>query len=449
MIDKKVDVARLHLNALTKIELLQIIAERINSRQQTFIITPYSEFLFHALRDPKIEELFNGADLAVADGIGILWADYFLRQHFTFGNYYLKIIQAWWQVVWTGAAILLAPRKLYKTFPEKIVGADLFWDLGELAAKNDFSIFLLGGFADTTERVKQILENRFPGIRVVGTSNKNINDPTIIPDITAVRPEMLLVAFGPIAQEEWIRNNLKSLPVSMAIGLGGTFDYISGKKSLPPVWVRKIGLEWLYRLVTQPHRAKRIFNAVPGLILALVRYKIFISTPYRLNAVAIAVNSAGKILVVKRNPHDHYLNRIYGDKAADRYKDYWFFPQGAVEEGESVESGAARELAEETGLEKVELLHTSASTFSYIWNNTVRPLLNNVRHNKGQIQHVVYFRVADDAPIKLDNRELVDYKWADFGSLRDIVDNEKIPLAAIIQADEPIIRNYLEKQGKN
>jgi N-acetylglucosaminyldiphosphoundecaprenol N-acetyl-beta-D-mannosaminyltransferase len=440
MIDGKVDVAELQLHPWTKTQLLQILQQRISSHHQTFITTPYSEFLFHALRDPAIRDLLNSADIAVPDGIGILWADYFLRQPFHFRNFYLKIVEAWAQVVYTGAAILLSPRKLYRTFPEKIVGADLFWDLIKMATENNFSVFLLGARGDTAERVKTILLQKFPSLQIVGTSNKASTDPSIIEQLAAAQPDLLFVAFQPLQQEQWIADHLKSLPTSLAIGLGGTFDYVAGNQPRPPRFVRQIGLEWLYRLITQPQRLGRIINAVPGLILSLVRYKVFMSMPYRQNAVAVAINSHNEVLIVRRNPHTQYGN------LHEKFKNYWQFPQGGFDDGEDKVAASARELREETGLSDVKVLGVSESLNHYFWSNGRRNLLFNHLKFKGQEQHTVYFRYfGGKAEVVPDGEENTEFRWVTLENLVAELAPERQPHGRVVKAD--LERLILEKQG--
>lgn len=270
---KKVDIAGLKIDAITKADLLKKIGERIGRKEKTFVVTPYSESLYASLRQSSVRELLNKADFSIPDGIGILWAQLFLAQPLALNNFYLNILQAWAQVVWTGAAILLSPRLLYKTFPEKIVGADLAWDLAALASEHGFSIYILGARGDVAITTARKFQAKFPNLKIVGTSNKNADDPSIFSDIAKAQPDMLLVAFNPLVQEQWIADHLRDLPVSFAIALGGTFDYIAGAKRQPPRFIRKVGLEWLYRLVTQPSRVKRIFNATWGLVISLVRHK--------------------------------------------------------------------------------------------------------------------------------------------------------------------------------
>src|SRR5437868_5830938 len=101
----KIDVGGLKVDAITKAELLQQISGQIKQGQKTFVITPYSEFLYHALQDAKIMEIYNKADFSVPDGIGIFWAAKFLSLPLTAKSYYGKILQALWQMFYTLLAI--------------------------------------------------------------------------------------------------------------------------------------------------------------------------------------------------------------------------------------------------------------------------------------------------------------------------------------------------------
>lgn len=270
----KIDVAGLKIDAITKAELLAQITRRVGKHEKTFVVTPYSEFLYASLRSKEVRELLNSADFSVADGVGIFWAHLFMAQPLVFKNYYLKIVELWWQVVWTGASVLLNPNSLYNDIPEKIVGADLVWDLAKLAEQNNFSIFLLGARGEVANTVAKKFQSKFPKLKIVGTSNKEVGDLSILGDINSAKPDMLLVAFNRLTSEQWIADNLPKLETSFAIGLGGTFDYVAGVKIAPPKFVRTIGLEWFYRLITQPSRTKRIFEATWGLVLSLVRFKM-------------------------------------------------------------------------------------------------------------------------------------------------------------------------------
>lgn len=275
----KTSVAGLNINAITKTDLLNELTLRIKSSQKTFLTTPYSEFLYAALRDRGVLELLNKADIAVPDGIGIFWAAKFLQIPLTAKSYFGKLLQALWQSFWTLGSIIFRPSYVRSVLPEKISGSNLIFDLAVLAAKNNWSIYLLGGYDNTPAIAAQklktyILTTYNLQLSISGTSNKNPDDPAVINDIAQAAPDILFVAYGPIKQEKWIAENIANLPVKLAVGLGGTFDYLAEKVANPPQILRQAGLEWLFRLFTQPRRYKRIYNAFFGLITVIIKYKI-------------------------------------------------------------------------------------------------------------------------------------------------------------------------------
>lgn len=274
---KKISVAGLQVTQGTKLEVLKELEHRLQSGIQTSIATPYSEFLYASLRSPEIRDILNQADISIPDGVGMLWAETFLQRPLVKSNSkLLRIIHATWQIISTGAQILLNPQSIYKTFPEKIVGADFFWDLARLAEHRGDTIFLLGGYGKTTSTVAKILKNKYPKLAIAGLSNANYpGTPELLENIRRTQSKYLFVAWGPIRQEQWILDNLQHLPdVKLAIGLGATFDYVAGTKKAPPKLIRQLGLEWLFRLLTQPYRYKRIYNATIGLIILLIQYKV-------------------------------------------------------------------------------------------------------------------------------------------------------------------------------
>jgi N-acetylglucosaminyldiphosphoundecaprenol N-acetyl-beta-D-mannosaminyltransferase len=270
----KIAIAGLMVDTARRETIAAEVKARLRENRKTFIVTPYSEFLYAALRDPAVLRLLNSADISIPDGIGIILARAFLVLPFSVKNRQLQWLQGWWQMFALGWLLLLWPKVVYGPFRHKIVGADFVWDLVQIAHDENKSVYILGGYGKTPAVAAEKLAARFPGLKIAGSSNKQKTDPTIIADIQAARPDVLLVGFGPLVQEKWIKDNWESLPVTVAIGLGGTFDYIAGAKAAPPAWVRRIGLEWLYRLVTQPSRALRIKRATFGLVNALINYKI-------------------------------------------------------------------------------------------------------------------------------------------------------------------------------
>ncbi len=417
----KIDVAGLKINSITKKELLNEINERIESNKKTFIITPYSEFLYRGLLDQTILRLLNKSDIAVPDGIGIFWAYKFLSLPLTFKSYFGKLIQCLWQVKYTLVAIIFNSKYIKSAFAEKISGSDLVWDLAKLAADHGKSIFILGGFDNTPKLTAQKIQKLY-SCKIAGWSNKNPNDPSIIEEIKKSGADFLLVAFGPITQEKWILDNKDKLPCQLFIGLGGTFDYIAGKHKSPPSFIRTIGLEWLWRLLTQPYRIKRIWQATFGLITELIKHKIRMTLPYRRNVVCVVVNKEGKVFVGLRKPD-----------GVSRNNNHWMFPQGGLENNETVEQGARREIYEEIGLQNLDFIKISPTVNTYIWEPGISKLF------KGQAQNIAYFKFSgQDTEIdflKYHTPEFIDYKWVDAKDLPKILHELRKPLDSIVQTD--------------
>ncbi len=427
-----VTVAGLNVSTLTKQNLLTQLEDRLVSREKTFVITPYSEFLYAVLHKPELLADLNKAHYAIADGVGVLWAATFLSRSFHAKSFYGKMIEGIYQIGVTLVQILLSPKSIRRVIPEKIVGADLFWDITSISERINRSVYILGGFGNTPQIVAEILQITYPALRIVGVSSKHPDDASIIADITAAKPDILLVAFGPIRQDVWIARHINQLPVSLAIGLGGTFDYVAGVKQQPPKFIRAMGLEWLHRLFTQPSRMKRIRNATIGLVLGMLRYKVFMSQPMRSNVAIVIVNERNQVLACKRKyEFDKDLKQ-----AAGKFQNYWQFPQGGVDDGESLANAATREVFEETGLKNVTLLKISDHSHSYDWRNGARPLLFNRLKFRGQVQRIVYLRYhgAND-DVRLDNREFEDYQWVSKDQLEIVLHPERKPLVDIALDD--------------
>ena len=124
------------------------------------------------------------------------------------------------------------------------------------------------------ERAAEALQRKYPGLRIAGCyagSPRRDEEPAIRARIIAAQPTVLLVAYGHPAQDLWIARNQPLLRVPVAIGVGGVFDYLAGEAPRAPAWMRRIGLEWLYRLIRQPQRWRRILVAVPLFLWAALR----------------------------------------------------------------------------------------------------------------------------------------------------------------------------------
>ncbi|MBI5037994.1 MAG: WecB/TagA/CpsF family glycosyltransferase [Candidatus Kerfeldbacteria bacterium] len=229
---------------LTVVELKERVRQLGDDRLPHHIVTVNPEFIMAAQHDTEFRSILNRADLSVADGFGIS----------------------------------LAARRLGQRLQGRWTGVDMMIFLCELAASQNRSVFLLGAQPGVAEKTAAELHRRFPGLHIVGAESgfRHWHRPfpleKIIDQINRKRPDYLFVAFGQVKQEKWIYQALPKLnSVKIAVGVGGAFDYVSGKIRRAPRWMRAVGLEWLFRLFRQPWRASRIFTAVVRFGLTVLR----------------------------------------------------------------------------------------------------------------------------------------------------------------------------------
>ncbi|MDP3993910.1 MAG: WecB/TagA/CpsF family glycosyltransferase [bacterium] len=287
----KVDVLGVQIDALTREELLHTL-KNILTYKQVFITTPYSEMVVAAQKDEQFRTILNSADFALADGIGVLWAAHFLK-HETYNTKQVSgfRFQVLWKLLISLSSIIFDPRSIRDPIPEKISGSEFVWDLAQLAEQKNYSVFLLGGVGDTPRRAGERLKQRFPNLRIAGTYSPNFNhchceaagpkqsqhsgdcfsSLAMTEKINSSSADLLFVALGPVRQEKWIYKNLPKIRVKLAIGLGGTFDYLAIKRPLAPKFWAQRGLEWLWRLITQPWRIGRISKGTFGLIYYTIK----------------------------------------------------------------------------------------------------------------------------------------------------------------------------------
>jgi len=186
-------------------------------------------------------------------------------------SFYKKILNASIINTCDGTGALIASGFTCSKYP----GVDMMQDICALAQSNNHSIYLLGSHNDTVlQTLVQTLTTTYPTLRIVGKHigpNMTVDKKTliidtneeVIDDIIDCAPDILFVAFGFPKQEMWINTYLSSIPsVKLAIGVGGSFDYLSGAVSRAPIYIQQVGLEWLYRVIKQPKRIMRIIKAI-------------------------------------------------------------------------------------------------------------------------------------------------------------------------------------------
>jgi len=238
------------------------------------IVTLNSEMAVLAENDKCFREVVEKADLVVADGMGVVQAASYLDGRS--GNVLTDSLR----IAKTFLCATFAPRIIHNVLPEKISGIDLVYAICASGSMEGRSVYLLGAEDGVAERAGGILGREHPLIRVVGADPGFFGDISpednakLLEKINAVSPDVLMVALGAPRQEKWISTNLDNMPsVRTAIGVGGAFDVISGKLPRAPRIMQARGLEWLWRLLLQPRRIGRIYNATAKFSWLIFRSK--------------------------------------------------------------------------------------------------------------------------------------------------------------------------------
>jgi N-acetylglucosaminyldiphosphoundecaprenol N-acetyl-beta-D-mannosaminyltransferase len=220
-----------YAHAVGRHETVAALARFLEDGRPRHIVTLNVDFLHKANASPSFKELLNSADLAVLDGKPLVW----VAKYLGFSHC------------------------------ERVTGPDLIAACAELSANQGYRIFLLGGADGVADEAKQLLEERYPGVQICGAYSPppaeypmpREVDEEIARRIREARPDILFVAFGCPKQEHWIHDHARSLGVTIAAGIGGSFNFITGQTPRAPAFLQNAGLEWLYRLYVEPRRLWR------------------------------------------------------------------------------------------------------------------------------------------------------------------------------------------------
>jgi N-acetylglucosaminyldiphosphoundecaprenol N-acetyl-beta-D-mannosaminyltransferase len=222
---------------------MEATLERIDSMVRAggshLVATVNPEFVMRARADGEFARVLERADLCLADGWGVVWA----------------------------------ARRRGCSLSGPVAGADLVPALGRLCAAKGHRLFLLGGQPGVAEQAARRLRSLAPGLAIVGTHSGSphpADDEKSVALIREARPDVLLVAYGHPRQELWIARNAARTGVPVAIGVGGALDFVAGRVRRAPAWMRRAGLEWLFRLGRQPWRVRRM-AALPRFAIAVLR----------------------------------------------------------------------------------------------------------------------------------------------------------------------------------
>jgi len=370
-----INILGINVSFLKKNEIKEKIEKFLTDGVPRQIVTPNPEIILRALEDEELFFILNNTDLAIADGMGLKIAA------FTYGKNLERI---------TGADLL---KDILKLAEEKNLKAAIFNWKGSISNNNEIEI-----------AVKKFFPELELTVETINRDGKNFN----FQKINEFKPDIIFTNLGAPFQEKFIFHNLKKMPsVKLGIGVGGGFDYLTGKLPRAPFFIRYIGLEWLWRLILEPKRIKRIYNAVFVFSWKFLKWRFILPFLYRPNVACLLFKRDGgkiKILLVQRSDQENH----------------WQLPQGGTD-GEKLEKAGEREIREEIGTDKFKIIACYGNLYKYKFKDKLSKYnlpYNNTVGYKGQKQGLCVAEfLGQDADIKINFWDHKAWKWVDSGSI--------------------------------
>lgn len=225
----------------TKTEFYSLIDKRLKNQKKTFIVTANPETYMNSKKDKKLYNIINDKN-----------------------NY----------IVPDGVSIVKSARFLGLDIKERITGIELAEHLLEVSNRNKYKVYLFGSTQEVINDMKNIINDKYPRIDLVGTSNGYVdNKDKIFDSIKSLEPDVVMVALGIPYQEKIIDKHINRYKKGVFIGVGGSFDVISGNKRRAPKIFIKLNLEWLYRITKEPKRLKKFIKYNVMFIIEILKEK--------------------------------------------------------------------------------------------------------------------------------------------------------------------------------
>ncbi len=268
MVSKRVQILSIPIDPVTRQEALAQASAFIRAGTPHQIATVNPEFIVAACRQPAFRRVLQATDLNVADGAGIRGAATFLALPRPTWQP-LAAIVGFFQGISVGISLALQLAPTRRPIPETVPGIDLVEALSQQAAANGWGLYLLGEDPGVAAEAAAVLRTQYPGLRIVGAEEGlpkgSVPDDaavaTLVGRIKRAKPDILFVAFGAPKQDLFIATHKQALGVPVMMGVGGSFNFLTGRARRAPKLFQQLGLEWLWRVATQPWRLPRILTA--------------------------------------------------------------------------------------------------------------------------------------------------------------------------------------------
>lgn len=398
-----INILGINISNKSKKRILELIKKFLDSNTPHYITTPNPEIILKALKNEKLFTILNKADISLPDGIGLKFASWLLKENIN-----------------------------------RYTGVDLVQDILGLQKVNYQSRIAVinkkGGLSNRID-IEKVLDKHGVEKYFVIDTDKEIK--SIPQEILNFKPAILFCTFGAPYQEKFIYSNLKKIPnLKLAIGIGGSFDYLSGNTKRAPKFMRILGLEWFYRLIShkgvdkgdRTRRIRKIYNAVFVFPKKVLKWRFIRPFQYRKNVSCFLykkVNNKYFVLLVER----------------ENEKNHWQMPQGGTD-GEDLKTAGLRELREELGVDKFKFIDSFENLWKYEFpeNNLHRGILykKGVGY-RGQKQGLIIAEfLGVDKDFKIDPYDHSGWKWVELDEL----------LGAVHPIRREAVKIFLEKFNK-
>ncbi len=376
---KKINILGIELSLAKKSEIKNTIKDTLKGTRQIFLTTPNPEIILNTNKDEELHYIINKSDFAIPDGIGLKFASWAMGKNIS---------------RWTGSDITTWLLEYAESHQYKI--AVLNWREG-LSSK---------------ENIEKALRENYPELKYTVESIDREWSLGYYQKINIFQPDIIFVALGSPYQEKFIYHNISKMPYAkIAIGIGGSFDYLTGKVKPAPRIIKNIGLEWLWRILNifsfsfVKKRLMRILNAVIIFPLKFLKWYIINPLVYRKNVACMLYKKVG---------HKYYVLLLERSNEAD----HWQILQGG-RDGESLQIAGTRELQEEIGTYKFKPKMTFSNLHKYSFPDKQN---KKYRNYKGQSQGLFIAEfTGDDKDIKINFWEYRSWKWVNIDDLLEFV----------------------------
>lgn len=364
MVQKHVYILGVPVDNLSSTEIQQRLVDILVYRRQRQIVTPNPEFVLEAQHNPEFLLVLREAQLAIPDGFGLT-------------------IAAWLKGIHL------------RRFP----GANLVMWLLRYSDKRHLKVAIINrqDGLSLNEEIVTALKQRYPGLALHIQAVDKTKPQVALGELNRFQPQLLFCTLGAPEQDILLSRIIKKIPsLRLGIGVGGSFDYLTGKRSRAPRFLQRLGLEWLWRLLIQPTRVKRIWRAVVVFLATVVQWELR-RFRFRPNVVVMILNDENEVLILNARGRGSY----------------WGLPQGGREKGESLEAAMRREVFEETGIRDLELVTYFKDIYRYTWSKSYP-----YKGYKGQRQSLGIARYHGPRDVvKTNPFEHKDYQWVKVSEL--------------------------------